>query len=188
MAPEVMKEPSRINPDERYVWRQPRYNITDLISRRHLLVSIRCRSMMRIHLEHISQSCVHLGIDICNFFDSTTLARPTVGGRDYTSVCSLAKFFDILIFRVNHEGGIQGSEAVSLHILWLCSERKGRVITARDMVVDLGRCFKRVVLCNRSLSQPNTDNQRAKVTTAQLRVALGSHSILKIRTPRTAAV
>lgn len=92
---------------------------TDLISRRHLLVSIRLVpkyiQYAACRLRSIKKQ-THLVVDIGYLLYSTTLARQTMCCRNYTSVCTLSEFLDELIFGINDECRVERSECMSLHI------------------------------------------------------------------------
>lgn len=36
--------------------------------------------------------------------------------RDHAAICALTQLFDVLVFGVNDEGGVEGGETMSLHL------------------------------------------------------------------------
>ncbi len=57
----------------------------------------------------------HLCVDICDLFDCAAIAgAPVLCGND-TTIGTLAELLDELIFRVDHEGGIESGEGMPLH-------------------------------------------------------------------------
>ena len=86
---------------------------THLISRRHLLVRIRCDQCERERGKGAGRT--DLCVDVGDPLDCTTLARSAVFGGDDAAVRTLAELLDELVLGVDDEGGVEGLEGVPLH-------------------------------------------------------------------------
>ena len=89
---------------------------TYLISRKHRLVKILWRRTRGHEKDREREEKAHLGVDIRDLLNGTTLARSTMFRGDDAAVRTLAKFFDELIFRINDECGVERGEGVTLHV------------------------------------------------------------------------
>lgn len=60
-----------------------------------------------------------LGVDVGYFLDRAALTRSAMSSCDDATVCTLTKFLDVLILRVDDKGRVEGGERVSFYLLAL---------------------------------------------------------------------